>query len=99
MILNRGNDNIYDAKIDFTETIDITQFVLAKDKPQIIYDLYGVITQIGKNGPNTHFMASCKSPIDKKWYRYSDVLVNEITDIQKDVIDFETPYILFYEKK
>ena len=47
IILNRGKGNIYDVKLDFTETIDITQFVLQKDKPQIIYNLYGVITHIG----------------------------------------------------
>ena len=99
LILNRGKDNIYDVKIDFTETIDITQFVLAKDKPQMIYNLYGVITHIGQSGPNAHFVASCKSPIDNKWYRYNDALVNEIKNIQKEVIDFGTPYILFYEKK
>ena len=99
LILNRGKDNIYNVKIDFTESIDITQFVLVKDKPQLIYNLYGVITHIGQSGPNAHFVASCKSPIDNKWYRYNDALVNEIKNIQKEVIDFGTPYILFYEKK
>ena len=98
LILNRGKDNIYNVKIDFTESIDITQFVLVKDKPQLIYNLYGVITHIGRSGPYTHFVASCKSPIDNKWYRYNDALVNEIKNIQKEVIDFGTPYILFYEK-
>ena len=38
IILNRGKGNNYDVKLDFTETIDITQFVLKKDKPQIIYN-------------------------------------------------------------
>ena len=69
LILNRGKGNIYDVKLDFTEEIDITQFVLKKDTPKIIYNLYGVITHIGQSGPSSHFVASCKSPIDKKWYR------------------------------
>ena len=99
LILNRGKDNIYNVKLDFNETIDITQFVLQKDSPKIIYNLYGVITHIGQSGPNAHFVASCKSPINNKWYRYNDALVNEIKNIQKEVIDFGTPYILFYEKK
>ena len=98
LILNRGKGNIYDAKLDFTETIDISQFVLLKDMPQIIYNLYGVITHIGESGPNAHFIASCKSPIDNKWYRYNDAIVSPITNIQKEVIEFGTPYILFYEK-
>ena len=63
-----------------------------------IYDLYGVITHIGKSGPNAHFIASCKSPIDNNWYRYNDAMVNPITDFNKDVYNFGIPYILFYEK-
>ena len=98
IILNRGRGNIYDVKLDFSETIDITQFVQQKDSPQMIYNLYGVITHIGQSGPNAHFVASCKSPIDNKWYRYNDAFVNPINNLQKEVIDFGTPYILFYLK-
>ena len=46
IILNRGKESMCDVKLDFTETIDITQFILQKYKPQIIYNLYGVITHI-----------------------------------------------------
>ena len=44
-------------------------------------------------------MAACKSPVDNHWYRYNDAIVNPINDIQKEVLDFGTPYILFYKKK
>jgi len=98
LILNRGKGNIYNVKLDFPEILDITQFVLRKDMPKIVYYLYGVITHMGQSGPNAHFVASCKSPIDKKWYRYNDAIVNQITDIQKEVFNFGTPYILFYQK-
>jgi len=98
LILNRGKGNIYDVKLDFSEEIDITQFATKKDVPQLKYNLYGVITHIGQNGPNAHFIASCKSPIDNKWYRYNDAFVNPITNLQKEVIEFGTPYILFYKK-
>ena len=98
LILNRGKGNIFNVKLIFNENIDITQFVLKKDKPRISYNLYGVITHIGQSGPNAHFVASCKSPIDNKWYRYNDAIVNEITNIQKDIIEFGTPYILFYQR-
>jgi len=98
LILNRRKGNIYDVKLDFTEAIDITQFVLQKDKPQIIYNLYGVITHIGQSGPNAHFVASCKNPIDKKWYRFNDAFINPINSFEKEIIDFGTPYILFYQK-
>ena len=97
LILNRGKGNIYDVKLDFSEVIDISQFVLAKDKPQLTYSLYGVITHIGQSGPNAHFVASCKNT-DGKWYRFNDAMVNPIKNFQKEVIEFGTPYILFYQK-
>jgi len=99
LILNRGKGNIYQVKLDFQESIDITQYVIIKDKPKLIYNLYGVITHIGQSGPKAHFVASCKSPVDQNWYRYNDSMVNIINDFQKEVIDFGTPYILFYQKQ
>ena len=98
LILNRGKNNVHDVKLDFTEKIDITQFVLQKESPQILYCLYGVITHIGQSGPNAHFIASCKSPVDGKWYRYNDAIVSPITNFINDVLEFGTPYILFYRK-
>ena len=99
IILNRGKDNIYNIKLNFEEMIDITNYVLQKDSALIIYELYGVITHIGESGPNAHFIASCKSPIDKKWYRYNDAFVDPITNIQSEIMDYGIPYILFYQKK
>ena len=87
IILNRGKGNIYDVKLDFSETIDITQFVLKKDKSNIIYNLYGVITHLGKSGPDAHFIASCKSPVDNKWYKYNDAFVTPVNNIQKEVVE------------
>ena len=98
LILNRGKGNIYNIKLDFPEILNISQFVIKKEKPNIIYNLYGVLTHLGESGPNAHFFASCKSPVDGKWYRYNDAFVTPINDFQKDVIDFGTPYILFYQK-
>ena len=98
LILNRGKGNKYNIKLDFPEIIDITQFVIKKEIPEIKYNLYGVVTHLGESGPNAHFVASCKSPVSDKWYRYNDAMVNPINDIQKEVFDFGTPYILFYQK-
>ena len=98
LILNRGKDNINDVKMDFTETIDISEFVLQKDIPKITYNLYGVINNNSQSGSSSHYVASCKSPVDNKWYRYNDDNVTPIIDLQKDVIDFGTPSILFYRK-
>ena len=60
IILNRGRGNIYNVKLDFNEIIDITQFVLQKECPNLIYSLYGVITHIGGSGPNSHYAAHVK---------------------------------------
>jgi len=99
MILNRGKGNIFKIKLDFQLTIDTTDFVIQKEKPRIKYNLYGVITHLGESGPNAHFVATCKSPVDNNWYRYNDALVDPVYDFQKDIYDFGNPYILFYEKE
>ena len=98
IILNRGKGNVYKIKLDFGLQMDISDFVLLKDGKQI-YNLYGVITHLGKSGPDAHFIASCKSPVDNKWYRYNDAFVDPINDLKKEMIDYGTPYILFYEKQ
>ena len=99
LILNRGKNNMHNIKLYFNETIDITQYVVINDGNKWTYNLYGVITHIGESGPNAHFLASCKSPVDNKWYRYNDAIVNPINNIQNEVINFGTPYILFYQKE
>ena len=98
LILNRGKGNIFNVKLVFNEFIDITQFVLKKDIPKITYNLYAVITHIGEKGPLAHFVAECKNPVDNKWYRYNDDIVSPIQNFQKEVIDYGTPYVLFYKK-
>ena len=98
IILNRGKNNIYNIKLYFNETIDITQYVVCNNENKWIYNLYAIITFIGQSGPNALFIASCKSPVDNKWYRYNDTFVNPIDDVQKEVINFGIPYILFYQK-
>lgn len=80
-----------------TETLDITQFVLKK-VTKLEYSLYAVITSINKGNDNS-FVASIKSPIDNKWYRYDDEKVYPINNFEMEIIEFGTPEILFYEKK
>ena len=99
LILKREENNILDIKLDYKESINITNYILDKDMNNMIYDLYGVISKIGQNGPSGHFIASCKSSIDNKWYRFDDDIISQVSDIQKDVIDYGIPYILFYKKK
>jgi ubiquitin C-terminal hydrolase len=98
LILNRGKNNIFNVKLYFNEIMDITQYVVCNNKNKWIYNLYGVITHMDQSGSNAYYVASCKSPVDNKWYRYNDDNVTPIIDLQKEVIDFGTPSILFYRK-
>ena len=98
LILTRGNDNRCNIKLDFTETLNLTQFVEVKDSHQIIYNLYGVITLVEQSESKTHFIAFCKSPINNKWYKYNDANVNPVEDVQKEIINSIIPSILFYQK-
>jgi len=94
LILN-SNNNI---KLDFTETLDLTQFVVEKDSSQMVYNLRGVISHLELIGSNEHYIGFCKSPINNQWYSYNDAFVNLVEDVQKEIINFGTPNILFYQK-
>ena len=98
LILNRGKDNICDIKLDFKENINITNYIIDKDMDDMIYDLYGVISYV-KSEPSGYYIANCKNSVDNNWYRFNDVIISQIFNIQKDVMEYGTPYILFYKKQ
>ena len=98
MILNRGKANIYNVNLNFTQEINISNYVLNANEPYI-YSIYGVITHLGQSGESGHFVASCKSQVDNKWYRYNDSMVSIINDFNSEILNFGSPYILFYERK
>ena len=95
IIFNRIGEGV---KLNYFETIDLTNYITKKDRISMIYNLYGVATYLEECGYKKHFIASCKSPCYNKWYRYNDDIVTPIKDIQKEIIDFGNPYILFYQK-
>ena len=95
LIMKRDQENEYN--LNFEEKLDITEFVYSKDLPMLKYDLYGVISDIRKED-NIYFVSSCKNPVDNKWYRYDDKEVTSISNVEKDVIQYGNPYILFYKK-
>ena len=46
-----------------------------------------------------HFIAYCKDLWDNNtWYKYNDAMVDLVNNFQSEVIDFATPYVLFYKK-
>ena len=98
LIIINEKKNMNNIKLNFNESLDITEFVYSKNIPKLIYNLYGVISDISQNQSNSHFIASCKSPINNLWYRYNDSNVIPITNIQNDIFELGNPYILFYKK-
>lgn len=98
LIFNRGNGLEFNVKLEFAETIDISKFVLRNDI-QSKYNLYGVVSHIGESSGKGHYIALCKSPVNKQWYKYNDNIVSPIANFQSEVINCATPYILFYERK
>ena len=75
-ILDRGKENLSNVKVELKETLDITQFVLMRDKDKMVYNLYAVLTHFDQS----HFDTSCKNPFDNKWYKFIDEKVEQIND-------------------
>ena len=99
IILDRGKGNgkgiQFRVKLEFTELLDLNDYAKYGGK----YELISVITHLGNSGGDGHFIALCKSPIDKKWYRYNDSIVTKVYDFKNEVLNFGDAYILFYKKK
>ena len=58
------------------------------------YELIGVITHFGQSGPGGHFIAICKSRVNREWYIFNDQSVDKGSF--NDALNKGTPYILFY---
>ena len=82
-------------KVKFNELLDLNNY----SQNGGIYELISVVTYLGENQFNGHFIASCKSPIDNQWYRYNDAIITKITDINKYILYFGYYYFLFYKRK
>ena len=90
LILDIENENSNeDIKVKFEEKL-----TLKNKKSEDNYNLSAVITQIGIDRQN--IVLSYKK--DNNWYRYNNEGKKLINNIQKEVIDFEHPLVLLYEK-
>ena len=98
LVLNRGYGKQFKVKLQFSLELDLTNYIENKTSG-CIYDLFGVVTHMGESGASGHFVATCKSPRDNKWYRFNDALVNPVTDFNQQILNDAMPYILFYKKR
>ena len=97
IVLNRGKGVEFNVKLNFTEDLDLMDFIECKQLGYK-YKLIGVVTHMGESGAGGHFIAFCKNPIDNNWYKYNDEFVSKVNNFQKEIIDYARPYILFYRK-
>ena len=95
IILNRGIGIQFKVKVEFSEIIDLSAFA----KIGGTFELISVITYLGEADSSGHFIATCKSPIDNKWYCYIDDKVSEVNDFKSEILEKPVPYILFYKRQ
>jgi len=98
IILDRGKGKEFNVKLEFTEKINLSQYFKMKNFGNI-YNLIGVVTHLGESGSSGHFIAHAKSPIDGIWYTYNDEIVTRVDNFKRQIIDIDSPYILFYQKE
>ena len=84
----------FDIKLDFTEYLNIYDFLFFKDNP-FKYKLIGVVSYFNTSKGNEHFIAFCRSLVNDQWYRYDDAIVSSSSFL--DARDTGVPYLLFYQ--
>ena len=85
IILENENNNPY-AKLDIQLKINLTNFIIKKDYPTMIYDLYGIFSYFGNDTPSP-YIACCLNQIDNHWYKFNNENISQINDINKDFIE------------
>jgi ubiquitin C-terminal hydrolase len=97
IILNINEGNSYKYKINFNESIDLTDYIDKKnDEKNLIYNLYAVINHKGNDLKNDDYIAYCRHRINNNWYLYNDSVVSKC-ERKEDYLN-GISYILFYQK-
>ena len=97
IILNRGKGIEFNVKLNFTQTLDLAEYIEIKETG-CKYELIGVITHIGESSMSGHFIAYCREFWKNTWLKFNDAMVDPVKNFQSEVIDFAMPYLLFYKK-
>ncbi|MBQ9491813.1 MAG: hypothetical protein IJU86_03475 [Firmicutes bacterium] len=98
LLLSRGKGIEYKVKLEFTEYLD--QYTIDKNLDPSVKWIYkrlsSVVTHLGENGANGHFVAHTISQTNGLRYLFNDATVSKDENFKKEVIDFGMPYLLFY---
>ena len=95
IILNRGKE--FTVEFKFPLFFNIQKYLIDQSC-NANFELIGVLTHLDFSGMNGHFIAYCKSPVDKQWYRYNDVEVSKCFDVENEIKSNGIPYILYYQR-
>ena len=102
IILNRGKGLEFNVDFHFDHFINIDNYVIDKSQGKYnLYELICILCHYGPSGMSGHFIAFCKSPIDKIWYCYNDANVTKCEgepDISKLGNIEGIPYVLYYQR-
>jgi hypothetical protein len=84
-----------EMKFEFYEYLNVQQYVDLHGYG-FNYQLIGVIVSLDKPGKEKHFIAFCRSPIDRNWYKYDDINVTLVSNVNEEIFK-SNPSILFYQ--
>ena len=88
----------YPKKIKINDYINFDNNDNYNDNEDIEYELIGIISHLGDSSMSGHFIAICKNPVDKKWYKFNDAIVSESScELVSDDNLNNIPYVLFYK--
>ena len=95
IFINRLEKINLNIKFEFYKDLNVQQYV---DYPGhgFNYQLIGVVVSLEKPGKEKNFIAFCKSPIDQKWYKYDDMKVTLVSNVNEEIFN-SNPSILFYQ--
>jgi len=109
LILNRGKGLEFVVPFKYPKSINLNKYFNLENNSNykgnntnIEYELISVITHLGENSNSGHFIAYCKSPVDKEWYLYNDSIVSKSDDpsnFSSKSNNDNIPYVLFYQFK
>ena len=108
LILNRGKGLEFVVPFKYPKSIILNKYfnfdnnINYKDSnTKIEYELISVITHLGESSDSGHFIAYCKTPVDKEWYLYNDSIVSKSDDPSNfsSKSNDNIPYVLFYQFK
>ena len=106
IILNRGKGLEFQVEFEYPRKFILNNYIDFDNNENyqkndvIEYELIGLITHLGDSSMSGHFIAYCKSPVDKKWYLYNDSIVSKCDNNFDNLNNNESnsiPYVLFYQ--